>query len=156
MATRFWSINTYRPSAVWIAAVAWLLYVISFFLPAVELGTSDQLEPGWKAAATAGVALRVVVKYPAYDLMIVALWGLTNVLMVLSPVPIIRKWNARALNRASLVMLMALGLNALALLDRRRHQLGVGYYLWLCAFGLVSLAFWVRSRTRCESKAGQP
>jgi hypothetical protein len=71
--------------------------------------------------------------------------------MVLSPVPIIRKWSRKALNWASLVMLMAMGINALALLDRRRHHLGAGYYLWLCAFGLVSLAFVARSRCAVEA-----
>jgi hypothetical protein len=64
-----------------------------------------------------------------------------NVLMVLSPVPIIFNWNRKALIWSSLVMLMATGINTLALLDRRRHHLGVGYYLWLSAFALVALAF---------------
>ena len=139
-----------RRSTIWIAAFAWILYVISFFLPTVDLGTVGQLEPGWKAAATAGVALLWSVRERTSDVMIVALWGLTNALMVLSPVPIVRRWNRKALNWASLVMLAATGINALALLDGRRHH-GVGYYFWLCAFGLIALTL-VRRRQELESR----
>ena len=116
------------------------MYVLSFFLPAAELGTSNQLEPGWKAAEVAYVALLVVLSHPALDVMIVALWGLTNVLMLLSPIPVIRARRPKSVTLACLAMTIATCVNALALSDRRRHHLGVGYYLWLSAFGLLALA----------------
>ena len=105
-----------------------------------------QLEPGWKAAATAYVALLVVRSGPALDVMIVVLWGLTNVLMLSSPIPMIRARSRKTLRFASLAMMIATCVNTLALLDRSRHHLGVGYYLWLCTFGLVALALLRRSQ----------
>src|SRR5207302_7482240 len=83
------------------------LYVLSFFLPAAELGTSNQLEPGWKAAEVAYVALLVVLSHPALDVMIVALWGLTNVLMLLSPIPVIRARRPKSVTLACLAMTIA-------------------------------------------------
>src|SRR5437588_11919690 len=66
--------------------------------------------------------------------------GLTNVLMLLSPIPVIRARRPKSVTLASLAMMIATCVNALALSDRRRHHLGVGYYLWLSAFGLLALA----------------
>jgi len=125
--------------------IAWILWAVSLLLPAAgirqggALIRNDVLLPGWQVALAAeseplrgmSVAGRIAVR----------IMGLTNLLMLVSPVTeVVRR---RAVRQGFLVLAIgAAGLNASALLFNFASLLSYGYWVWLTSFIVLASTLW--------------
>jgi len=145
-----------KPSA-WIAVAAWTLFVLSFFLPAAQLGLADeQLARGWQAAIAAAYGVLMIREAPFLGLLSIAS-DAANVCMLVSPLTIFRRRTGAQTLRASIVMIAASGVAALWVLSSSAKALterttldryGAGYYLWVASFGVMAAALFARARER--------
>ena len=141
-------------SYTWVAALSWVVWAVSLLLPAVTIdhetflgkSTSPMVIRGWEA-------LQLSILSPAEisdgrRWVFVELMGLTNLIMVLSPVAVFAKSDVG--RRALIVLaLAATGLNASAYLwlgPELREAFAAGYWVWLASFALLALTVWIASR----------
>lgn len=141
--------------SVGLLVASWILFTSSLFLPAVRTVVSGKslILPGrdipvsilgWEAALDAFVALL----YLADNLSLVlwALAALGNLVFILSPLCLVRRWHR--LSRILPTLLLAATLCAAGLFV----QLGgwmtfaVGYYTWVLAFALGTMGTYLNQR----------
>lgn len=135
-------------------AVAWSVHAISWFLPAVRGIAGGQIDsgiPGWAAFVIASCALRPCTDNQFdswYNAALSAISVITTVLFVfISPWAALR--GSRLVRHAcAWVAAAAFAVNThwFILWGSGRSDLGVGYYLWLLSFGLLSAGVFDLSR----------
>jgi hypothetical protein len=124
-----------------LVVAAWLAFLVSLMLPAVQLNTAEPYM-GWLVGLAA--IARIPDFYSDSTGLLVALAGVGNIFIALSPVALF--YPGRRLYRFLALFFMGEFLIALSFYFGDYAQ-GAGYYLWAASFLVVSAGFGLLSRS---------
>jgi hypothetical protein len=143
--------------ALWLAGSAWVVFVISFFLPAIDFGMRGyecalmvlpwQLDFQLQQAFLEGTnAVLIVFQY--------ALLDFANLFLLVSPVLLFSlRNNVRRLKRLRYWALAAFVLVGALLVESGFSGWRIGFYLWMGSFGAFYLSTHLRLRKMSASRA---
>jgi hypothetical protein len=129
-----------------LVVVAWLAFLVSLMLPAVQLNTSEPYR-GWLVGL--GAIARMPDFYISWTGLSVALAGVGNILIALSPVALF--FPGKRLYKVLVWFFIAEFFNALSFFFGSFAQ-ATGYYLWVVSFLVVSVGFGMLSRYAPDKK----
>ncbi len=137
-------------------AIAAIMYVLSWFMPVVDGGTTlaQGGVPGWEAFR---VALSPIWPYEGlsgdswFSDLISVISGLTNLWFIVS-VAILAAWPERSVHHVLWGLVLCALVNALwFVLAEARGDLLVGYYVWFSAFVVLATAAHLISAQAAQS-----
>lgn len=124
-------------------SVAWIFYVLSWFITAVKSVEYSGPIPGWKAfrLASCGVFHCEGVEFQTpHHAALAGASAITTVFFLFSPLLIL--WGSQSLRRWSAWVTVAaflLNIHWLVTFGDQRSALTIGYYLWLSSFLLLAV-----------------
>jgi hypothetical protein len=146
-----------------VIATAWLLHSASWFLPAVKGFLGSRLDhgiPGWDVFLGATCALLpcgTPTLDPWYGRALAAAGAITTILFVFASPWIVWRASRKLRHAAAFVAGVAFVVNSQWYLFYVpvRSDLGVGYFLWCCSFGLLALGLLLPARSNNELEGTQ-
>jgi hypothetical protein len=133
-------IRRLRTIAITTAAVAWLTFVVSFFLPATQafnfIADSAPIVNGWGAFVDTFLNAPLILAFSGNPYALLLLYSpLANLLLLLAPIAFL---DVRRLAAAYGIVLAACGSAILAGSCRGSGTYYVGFYTWAASFFVMS------------------